>query len=115
MRAQWIGALIGAVVALAIIAVAAGVYFYISKSGQAGQQVASANNVPPTTLQNMMLQAQFKGPLKDTVIQRWSDPDNGLTCYIYLPVIVQHSQPTATGFVQYGSNGIGSISCLPRS
>jgi hypothetical protein len=30
----------------------------------------------------------------------------------FQPVVVQHSPPTPTGFVQYGANGIGSISCL---
>jgi hypothetical protein len=115
MRVQWIGALVGAIVALAIIAIAGAIFLFVAKPGQVGPQATVAGNVPPTTLQNMTLQAQFRGPLKDTVIQRWMDPDNGLICYIYLPVVVQHSQPTATGYVQYGSNGVGSISCLPRS
>lgn len=64
-------------------------------------------------LGRMQLQAQYAGPLQDTVIQRWRDPVDGTVCYIYLPVIVQHSPPTPTGLVQYGANGIGSISCLP--
>jgi hypothetical protein len=62
----------------------------------------------------MKLQAQFAGPLKDTVIQRWRDPDTGTLCYIYLPVLVRHSPKLPNGLVQYGANGIGSISCLPR-
>lgn len=61
----------------------------------------------------MQLQAQYAGPLKDTVIQRWRDPVDGTICYVYLPILVQHSPSTATGLVQYGANGIGSISCLP--
>jgi hypothetical protein len=64
--------------------------------------------------QHMTLQGQFAGPLKDTIIQRWQDPETGTVCYIYLPVIVQHSPPFPNGMVQYGANGIGSISCLPR-
>ena len=64
-------------------------------------------------LQHMELQAQFAGPLKDTVVQRWRDTDTGAICYIYLPVIVQHSPQMPNGLVQYGANGIGSISCLP--
>ena len=63
-------------------------------------------------LSYMQLQAQYKGPLQDTVIQRWRDPIDGSICYVYLPVVVQHSPPTAGGAVQYGSNTIGSISCL---
>jgi hypothetical protein len=61
----------------------------------------------------MQLQAQYKGPLADTVIERWRDPIDGTICYIYLPIVVQHSAPTTTGLVQYGGNSIGSISCLP--
>jgi len=30
---------------------------------------------------------------------------------IYLPITAPHSPPTAAGYVQYGANGIGSISC----
>jgi hypothetical protein len=60
----------------------------------------------------MEMQAQYEGPLKDTVIQRWRDPVDGTICYIYLPVLVAHSPQTSTGFVQYGANGIGSISCF---
>jgi hypothetical protein len=58
------------------------------------------------------LQAQYTGPLQNTVVQRWRDPDNGATCYVYLPVIVQHSKPLDNGLVYYGANAIGSISCL---
>lgn len=113
MRAQWVGALVGAIVMLAVLVVVAGLYVLYTKSSS-GAAPDAADNVPPTTIQNMALEAQFKGPLKDTVIQRWKDPQTGTTCYIYLPVVVQHSQPTPTGFVQYGANGIGSISCLRR-
>lgn len=60
----------------------------------------------------MKLEGQYSGPLQDTIIQRWRDPVDGTICYIYLPVVVQHSAPTALGFVQYGSNNIGSMSCL---
>ncbi len=69
---------------------------------------------PPAApeLKYMQLQAQYKGPLQDTVIQRWRDPIDGTVCYVYLPVVVEHSAPTPVGAVQYGSNNIGSISCL---
>lgn len=60
---------------------------------------------------HMKLEAQFAGPLKSTVIQRWRDDEAGLTCYIYLPILVPHSKPLANGLVFYGPNTIGSISC----
>jgi hypothetical protein len=60
---------------------------------------------------HMQLQAQYMGPLRDTVIQRWRDPVDGTVCYIYLPIIVQHG-PGPNNLVQYGANSIGSISCL---
>jgi hypothetical protein len=64
-------------------------------------------------LPKMVLERQFSGPLQDTVIQRLHDPVDGAICYLYLPISVQHSPTTATGFVQYGPNAIGSISCMP--
>ena len=69
-------------------------------------------------LPRMQLERQFAGPLQDTIIQRWRDPADGTVCYIYLPIAAQHSPPTESGFVQYGPNTIGSISCFaaaPRS
>ncbi|HEX4040160.1 MAG TPA: hypothetical protein VHY10_00540 [Xanthobacteraceae bacterium] len=63
-------------------------------------------------LPRMQLERQFAGPLQDTVIQRWRDPVDGMICYIYLPITAAHSAPTASGFVEYGANIIGSISCL---
>jgi hypothetical protein len=61
----------------------------------------------------MILERQFAGPLLDTVIQRLRDPVDGTICYLYLPISAPHSPTTATGFVQYGSNIIGSINCVP--
>lgn len=60
----------------------------------------------------MLLERQFAGPLKDTIIQVWRDPANGTVCYIYLPITAQHTPPTSQGFVQYGANTIGSLSCV---
>ncbi len=60
----------------------------------------------------MQLERQFAGPLQDTIIQRWRDPADGTICYIYLPITAPHSPPTGSGYVQYGSNTIGSISCV---
>ncbi len=67
---------------------------------------------PRPALARMEMQAQYQGPLQDTVIQRWRDPVDGTICYLYLPAVVAHSEVTATGYVQYGPNGIGSISCF---
>jgi hypothetical protein len=64
-------------------------------------------------LPRMQLERQYAGPLKDTIVQRWRDPADGTVCYIYLPISAQHSQPAAGGYVQYGPNTIGSISCMP--
>ena len=61
----------------------------------------------------MVIERQFAGPLRDTVIQRVRDPADGTICYIYLPMSAPHSPPQSAGFVQYGGNTIGSINCLP--
>lgn len=74
---------------------------------QQGQQSPQWQNMP-----RMQLERQFAGPLQDTIIQRWRDPRDGTVCYIYLPITAAHSAPTASGFVEYGANTIGSISCL---
>ncbi len=60
----------------------------------------------------MQLDRQFAGPLRDTIVQRWRDPVDGTVCYIYLPITAAHSAPTPSGYVEYGANVIGSISCL---
>jgi hypothetical protein len=60
----------------------------------------------------MALQQMYAGPLKDTIIQRWRDPETNLICYVYLPITAAHSAPAANSYVQYGPNVIGSISCL---
>lgn len=81
-------------------------------SGQpAPQQVqpsAEWNKLP-----RMQLERQFAGPLQDTVIQRLRDPVDGTVCYLYLPISAPHSPVTASGFVQYGPNAIGTINCIP--
>jgi hypothetical protein len=64
-------------------------------------------------LPKMVLERQFAGPLQDTVIQRLRDTADGAVCYLYLPISAPHSPTTSTGFVQYGPNAIGSISCMP--
>jgi hypothetical protein len=77
--------------------------------------VAPAYAQQPVTWQKMPrmhLDRQFAGPLNDTIIQRWRDPVDGMICYIYLPISVQHTTPAPSTFVQYGANTIGSISCM---
>jgi hypothetical protein len=66
----------------------------------------------------MVLERTYAGPLQDTVIERWRDPIDGTVCFLYLPITAQHSAPLANGYVGYGPNTIGSISCTagaPRS
>jgi hypothetical protein len=63
-------------------------------------------------LPRMQLERQFAGPLEDTIIQRWRDPADDTVCYLYLPITASHSQALDSGYVQYGSNTIGSISCV---
>ena len=74
---------------------------------QPGQQPSEWAKLP-----RMQLERQFAGPLQDTIVQRWRDPVDGMICYIYLPITAAHSAPMSSGYVQYGANTIGSISCL---
>lgn len=80
---------------------------------------APAQAPPPHTASawagypRMTLERTYAGPLQDTIIQRWRDPIDGTACYLYLPVTARHSAPLPNGFVQYGANTIGSISCTP--
>jgi hypothetical protein len=66
-------------------------------------------------LPHMQLERQFAGPLQDTIVQRWRDPVDGTVCYIYLPITAAHSAPTQSGFVHYGANTIGTISCMAEA
>jgi hypothetical protein len=74
---------------------------------------AAAQQTEWAKLPKMQLERQFAGPLQDTIIQRWRDPADGTVCYIYLPITAAHTPPTPTptGYVQYGANTIGSVSC----
>jgi hypothetical protein len=83
-----------------------------SASAQQPQQPAPSSN-EWSKLPRMQLERQFAGPLQDTIVQRWRDPADGTVCYIYLPITAAHTPPTESGFVQYGANTIGSISCFP--
>ena len=100
-----------------VMLLAAGVVAFALSGGadrfmQIADKHAKAEGAKPDALKHMELDAQFAGPLKDTLVQRWRDPKTGTLCYIYLPVMVRHSPPTKMGLVQYGANGIGTISCV---
>jgi hypothetical protein len=60
----------------------------------------------------MLLEKIYRGPLRDTIIQRWRDPIDGSVCYVYLPISAPLLPPAADGYVQYGASQIGSISCI---
>jgi hypothetical protein len=77
------------------------------------QQAAPPPAVIWERMPHMQLEAEYAGPMKDTAIQRWRDPSSDVVCYLYIPFTTQHSAPTATGYVQYGANSIGNISCVP--
>lgn len=84
----------------------------VPPAGQPAAASSGAIGAKDGPLQHMELEGQYAGPLKDTIIQRWRDPAAGMVCYVYLPIVVEHSKPTPMGLVQYGANGIGSISCV---
>jgi hypothetical protein len=82
-------------------------------SAQQPQQQAPAQQPGEwAKLPRMVLERQFAGPLQDTIVQRWRDPADGMICYLYLPITAAHTPPTQSGYVQYGANTIGSISCV---
>lgn len=107
---------------LAAIAGATAVWYFKPYAQVAAP--APATNLPvaaqpvPThpQLPRMQVIAQYGGPLQDTLIQRLRDPIDGTTCYLYLPIAVHHTPPgPETGYVEYGSNAVGSISCFPQA
>jgi hypothetical protein len=76
------------------------------------QQQAQPQPVAWERMPRMQLEAEYAGPMKDTTIQRWRDPGGEAVCYLYIPFTAQHSAPQANGYVVYGPNTIGSISCV---
>ncbi|MEI9988648.1 MAG: hypothetical protein WDM86_01305 [Rhizomicrobium sp.] len=67
---------------------------------------------PHPALPRMQLQAQYAGPLQDTVVQRLRDPVDGTICYVYLPIAVHHAAVKQENeYVDYGANAIGALSC----
>jgi hypothetical protein len=111
--------LIAAAAALAAaIAGAATVWYFqpfVRAPAPASNPPVAVPAAPPThpQLPRMQVIAQFGGPLQDTLIQRLRDPVDGTTCYLYLPIAVHHTPPgPETGYVEYGANSVGSISCF---
>ena len=111
--------LIVAAAAFAAAIAGAGAVFYLKPytplpTPAPSAPVAAAPIPPHPQLPRMQVLAQYGGPLQDTLIQRLRDPIDGVTCYVYLPIAVHHTPPGAeTGYVEYGSNAVGSISCFP--
>ena len=60
----------------------------------------------------MLLEKVYRGPLRDTIIQRWRDPIDGSVCFLYIPISTPLLPVPAEGYMQYGPNQIGSISCI---
>ena len=60
----------------------------------------------------MLLEKVYRGPLRDTIVQRWRDPIDGTVCFLYLPISAPLSPQSQSGYAQYGPNQIGSISCI---
>jgi hypothetical protein len=96
---------------LLVAGIAVGGVFLLRPAGEAS--MSSPPQSQPPEFPRMLLQGQFAGPLAGTVIQRWRDPIDGTICYVYVPMVVQHT-PAPSGYVQYGSNSIGSISCMTK-
>ena len=110
--------LVSVAVILAAIA-GAGTAWYFKPNVPAGSapvpNLPVAAQPPPThpPLPRMQVIAQYGGPLQDTLIQRLRDPIDATICYLYLPIAVHHTPPGAeTGYVEYGANAVGSISCF---
>lgn len=74
-------------------------------------------NMPAwASLPAMVLERSYRGPLRDTVLQRWRDPSDGTVCFLYIPISTPIIVPTPaeSPYIQYGPNTIGSISCVAR-
>lgn len=80
----------------------------------APERQAPAQQAMPewSSFPTMLLEKIYRGPLRDTIIQRWRDPIDGSVCYVYIPISAPLLPPPAEGYVQYGPNQIGSISCI---
>jgi hypothetical protein len=72
---------------------------------------SAAPSLPTPKLAPLTLTQQFSGPLQDTAIQRFIDPETGVVCYLYTPYAVPNSR-NERGQLVYGANNIGNISCV---
>jgi hypothetical protein len=81
-----------------------------AQSSESLAPAADTHQQPPP-LPRMVIQQRFAGPFPGTEIDRWRDPLDGTVCYIYFPTVVRRT-PAPSGYYDYGSNAIGSISCL---
>ncbi|NHK28894.1 hypothetical protein FF098_013310 [Parvularcula flava] len=108
---------VSALLATAIIAVACNQETSSANAQQpeeAAEEAPQREYPPKPQFQPMELQAQYQGPFEDTVIQRWRDPVDGSVCYLYIPAQVSREQRDDSPFLDYGSNNIGSISCITQ-
>lgn len=79
------------------------------------QQAQQQEAQPPAwdSFPTMLLERVYRGPLRDTIIQRWRDPADGTVCFLYIPISAPLLQPQpGSPYVQYGPNMIGSVSCV---
>ncbi|MFZ0844948.1 MAG: hypothetical protein WAM62_04090 [Pseudolabrys sp.] len=104
-----IAAIVATAIAVVVVLHTDGAGLFESRNSMSS--IDAGKQPQPPQLPAMQLQQQFSGPLLGTAIQRWRDPIDGTICYIFLPMVVHHTS-APLGYVQYGSNSIGSISCL---
>lgn len=76
-----------------------------SQQGQGGQEKGEKQEG------SLRYMGQLRGPYKGTSIIKMQDSENGVTCYVYAPTSIPYRTPMRGG-VSYGSNSIGSISCV---
>ncbi|UFN50316.1 hypothetical protein LPC08_06745 [Roseomonas sp. OT10] len=63
----------------------------------------------------LQLERLYRGPLRDTIVQRWRDPETGSVCYFYIPISAPIVPDNPSGYAQYGANTIGTMSCVTPS
>ncbi len=99
-----------ALLAPAIAALLLAVPLRASGQGQPQQQATPNWDSFPT----MLLERVYRGPLRDTVVQRWRDPIDGTVCFLYIPMSAPLLPPQSANqpYVHYGPNTIGSLSCV---
>jgi len=99
------------IAALSVLAAVGWLMPAFGKDPQAATAPAASgpawNNLPA-----MQLEAYYRAPLADTMIQRFRDPIDGAICYLYVPIQAPHGPRGASGYVSYGANTIGSLSCF---